>query len=252
MKLTSFATAAVVSAVGVAAHGYVDKITIGSTTYTGYQPYSDPYYSTPPARIVRKIPGNGPVENLSLIDVQCNGYSAGGVVGSAPAPLVATVAAGSDITLTWTTWPDTHMGPLVTYLARVPSGQSITSWSPGNAAVWFKIHQDGYSNGQWGALKLLTNGSKYTFKIPASLAPGQYLVRHEIIALHAAYAYPGAQVYPSCIQLQVTGSGTKTGPSSGLVSFPGAYTANTPGIVWDAYQGNNNNYPVPGPAVWSG
>jgi hypothetical protein len=49
----------------------------------------------------------------------------------------------------------------------------------------------------------------------------------------AAYEYPGAQFYPSCIQVQVTGSGTAF-PTS-FVSFPGAYTADTPGIVYDIY-----------------
>lgn len=53
------------------------------------------------------------------------------------------------------------------------------------------------------------------------------------IALHSAYTYPGAQVYPSCIQVTVTGSGTKTPDASYKVAFPGAYTASTPGIVYD-------------------
>ena len=45
--------------------------------------------------------------------------------------------------------------------------------------------------------------------------------------------YSGAQVYPSCIQLEVTGSGTAF--PTAFVSFPGAYTADTPGIVYDVY-----------------
>ncbi|CAE6424310.1 unnamed protein product, partial [Rhizoctonia solani] len=54
---------------------------------------------------------------------------------------------------------------------------------------------------------------------------------------------------PSCIQIEVTGSGTETGPSE-LVAFPGVYTESTPGIVFDAYKGAE--YPIPGPAVWTG
>lgn len=45
--------------------------------------------------------------------------------------------------------------------------------------------------------------------------------------------YPGAQFYPSCIQLEVTGTGTAL-PTS-LVSFPGAYTPTTPGVVFNLY-----------------
>ena len=40
--------------------------------------------------------------------LQCNGYSDGGVVGSSPAPIYATVSAGSSMALNWTTWPDSH------------------------------------------------------------------------------------------------------------------------------------------------
>ena len=43
----------------VKAHGYVQDVVIGTTHYTGYLPYSDPYYDPPPDRIIRKIPGNG-------------------------------------------------------------------------------------------------------------------------------------------------------------------------------------------------
>ncbi|KAI8233759.1 Polysaccharide monooxygenase Cel61a [Colletotrichum sp. SAR11_57] len=188
----------------VAGHGYVDNATIGGTYYQFYQPYSDPYYSTPPQRISRAIPGNGPVEDVTSIDIQCNGYTAGGVSGSKPAPLHATAAAGSSVTLKWTLWPDSHT-------------------------------------------PLMVANSGYQYTIPSCLKPGYYLVRHEIIALHAAYSYPGAQFYPGCHQLQVTGSGTKT-PTS-LVAFPGAYKATDPGITYDAYKAQT--YTIPGPAVFT-
>ncbi|EJD49498.1 glycoside hydrolase [Auricularia subglabra TFB-10046 SS5] len=232
------------------AHGYVQEVTANGVKHSGYLPYSDPYYNPIPDRIIRPIPGNGPVEDVNLIDMQCNGYSAGGVVGSKPAPIFATVAAGSSVTLNWTAWPDSHLGPIITYMAYAPS--DITKWNPGSSKVFFKVAEAGYSNGVWAATKLINNNGIYTFTVPKSLKAGQYLVRHEIIALHGAWQYPGAQFYPSCIQLQVTGSGTSTGPSSGLVAFPGAYTASTPGVVFDVYQGNPSSYPIPGPAVWSG
>jgi hypothetical protein len=78
--------------------------TIDNVVYSGYLPYSDPYYSTPPSRIFRKINGNGPVEDVTLIDLQCGGYTAGGIVGSAPAALTAPVAPGSTVSLLWTQW----------------------------------------------------------------------------------------------------------------------------------------------------
>ncbi|KAL0061762.1 hypothetical protein AAF712_011365 [Marasmius tenuissimus] len=234
----------------VHAHGYVEQVTNGGQTWTGYLPYSDPYTTPPPQRIIRKIPGNGPVEDLSLIDVQCNGYTAGGQGGSAPAPLVAKVAAGSTVGLQWTAWPDSHKGPTLTYMARAPS--DITKWNPGTSAVWFKVaHAGKTADGKWAATDgLYATNSVYSFTIPKNLKAGQYIIRHELIALHSAGQYPGVQIYPSCIQVEVTGSGSAL-PTS-FVSFPGAYTASTPGIVFDIYSNPNATYPIPGPAVWTG
>lgn len=56
-------------------------------------------------------------------------------------------------------------------------------------------------------------------------------MRVELIALHAASSYPGAQLYMECAQVNITGTtGTKT--ASG-VAFPGAYKTNDPGIVFN-------------------
>lgn len=55
--------------VSVQGHGYVQEVIIsGVTTYIGYLPYSDPYYHSPPKRIIRKIPGDGPVTDVSSIE----------------------------------------------------------------------------------------------------------------------------------------------------------------------------------------
>ncbi|KAI5858859.1 glycoside hydrolase family 61 protein F [Tricharina praecox] len=233
------------NALSVSAHGYVNDATIGGVTYTGYQPYSDPYYSVPPERIFRKIAGNGPVEDLTSVDMQCGGYLNS---GSAPAPLTAPVTAGSSISLHWTTWPDSHKGPVVTYLAKCPG--ACSAYSPGTAAVWFKIKEEGKrSDGTWASDDFIT-GKAYTFTVPSSLAAGQYIVRHELISLHSAWTYPGIQVYPSCFQITVSGSGSATGPSS-KVAFPGAYGGTSAGVIFDIYQGTGT-YTIPGPTVWSG
>lgn len=64
-------------------------------------------------------------------------------------------------------------------------------------------------------------------QIPDGLAPGFYLLRSELLALHeadvshAANPNRGVQIYISCIQLEVVGNGTTSLPSG--VSFPGAY-----------------------------
>ncbi|KZL80152.1 cellulose-growth-specific protein [Colletotrichum incanum] len=237
------------SAALVAAHGIVDNGLIGGENYTFYQPYQDPYMNPAPDRISRPIQGNGPVEDVTSIDLQCGGYTAGGVEGSKPAKLVAKAAAGEEVTLNWTLWPESHIGPTLTYMAKCPN-DDCTTWQPGTDAVWFKIQEEGRegTTNNWGATPLMkagNSGVKYT--IPECIAPGQYLVRHEIIALHAAYSYPGAQFYPGCHQIEVTGSGS-TSPSD-LVAFPGAYKGTDAGITFDAYKAQE--YTIPGPAVFS-
>jgi hypothetical protein len=125
------------------------------------------------------------------------------------------------------------------------------AYMPETSAVWFKIAEAGRegTSDVWGDTPLRSpNNAGVTYTIPSCLAPGYYLVRHEIIALHAAYSYPGAQFYPSCHQLQVTGSGT-TKPSTNLVAFPGAYKGSDPGITYDAYKASE--YTIPGPAVFT-
>jgi hypothetical protein len=84
-------------------------------------------------------------------------------------------------------------------------------------------------------MKAGNSGVSYT--IPQCIKPGYYLVRHETIALHAATGYPGAQFYPGCHQLKVTGSGSTT--PSNLVSFPGAYASSDPGVTYNPYQGES-------------
>ena len=67
---------------------------------------------------------------------------------------------------------------------------------------WFKIYEDGLtvSNQTWAVDRLIANKGKVSFTIPSCIPDGQYLLRHEIIALHAAESYPGAQFYVSCIE----------------------------------------------------
>lgn len=89
-----------------------------------------------PERISRKIPGNGPVEDLTSLAIQCN-------ADSAPAKLHAPVAAGSTVTLRWTLWPDSHMGPVITYMARCPDS-GCQNWTPSASdKVWFKVKEGG-------------------------------------------------------------------------------------------------------------
>jgi|TARA_R110002003_G_scaffold109_11_gene9204 hypothetical protein len=68
--------------------------------------------------------------------------------------------------------------------------------TPG-ALKWSKISQDAIvSQGTWVTDTLIKNNFVSSVKLPAKLAPGNYVLRHEIIALHGGQNDNGAQLYP--------------------------------------------------------
>lgn len=169
---------------------------------------------------------NGPIEDVTSNSIACNGN---------PNPTtstskVITVQAGSTVTALWRymlsttgTSPNdvmdsSHKGPTIAYLKKVDNAATDSGVGGG----WFKIQQDGLgSDGVWGTERVINGQGRHAIRIPECIAPGQYLLRAEMIALHGAGNYPGAQFYQECAQLNIVGgSGAKT-PST--VSFPGAY-----------------------------
>lgn len=106
----------------------------------------------------------------------------------------------------------------------------------------------GYNPGLWAADDLIADGFSWDVTIPAGLAPGNYVLRHEIIALHAAGNVNGAQAYPQCINIEVT-SGGSTAISGGEPATE-FYTETDPGILFNLYE-TFDSYPIPGPALWT-
>jgi len=158
------------------------------------------------------------------------------------------VAAGATIGIQWhhqSNSPSddildpTHVGPTIVYLAKSDSGS-------GN--VWFKIYEDGFSGGKWGVDRLLAKRGRLDITIPSDIAPGNYLLRGEILALHGAYDLNGVQPYVGCVELTISGSGTAN-PTG--VAFPGYYKNTDPGMLFNRYQGFTS-YPIPGPALYQG
>ncbi|CAJ2500886.1 Uu.00g037390.m01.CDS01 [Anthostomella pinea] len=144
-----------------------------------------------------------------------------------------------------------HKGPIMVYLAKVDNAASAGT----SGLKWFKVAEAGVSNGVWAVDTMISNGGWHYFTMPSCVAPGDYLMRVELIALHSASTQGQAQFYMECAQIRVTGSGSNTG--SNTVSFPGAYSATDPGILVNIYDnsGNPNNggraYTIPGPQVLS-
>ncbi|KAG8160908.1 hypothetical protein KVR01_009172 [Diaporthe batatas] len=93
------------------------------------------------------------------------------------------------------------------------------------------------------------HNSTWLVRIPADLASGNYVLRHEIIALHSAGNPNGAQSYPQCLNLAVTGTGSAQ--PSGVLGTA-LYKATDPGILYDLYGPTTQNYLVPGPTQYAG
>ncbi|KIJ55697.1 lytic polysaccharide monooxygenase [Sphaerobolus stellatus SS14] len=244
--LLSTAFAALALAYEVSAHGYVPQLKIAGQYVAGWDISKDPYTKPQPLRVVRGTKlDSGYISDVTSTDITCSiGNSA-----LPPGPITTSVAAGGTVQLLWNTWPLGHYGPVMNYMAKCTG--SCSSFKGDTGSPWFKIQQEAYANGVWASDNVANNNHSYTVTIPKKIAPGDYLLRHEILALHAGSNVGGAQFYPVCVQLTVTGGGSLS--PSGL-SFPGTYKANDTGILFNVYLGDASNkaYVPPGGAVYPG
>ncbi|TDZ30609.1 Endo-beta-1,4-glucanase D [Colletotrichum trifolii] len=173
---------------------------------------------------------NGPVTDANSQQITCYQLAPGGQGAK-----VLDVAAGS--TIGYNAKPSvSHPGPVNFYMAKAPSGTSIAKFE-GSGKVWFKIYNDGPTVTSGGLIWPTSGKTTINVQIPKCLEDGEHFLRVEHIALHSASSIGGAQLYISCAQLRVSGGTATYRPN--LVSFPGAYSPNDPGLVVNIY------YPVP-------
>jgi cellulase len=162
-----------------------------------------------------------------------------------------------------------HFGPVMVYMSKVDDATKADG-----SGSWFKVDEFGYDSASktWGTDMLNKNCGKRQFKIPSKIPAGDYLVRAEAIALHAAGQTGGAQFYMSCyvslfssssyvwfgisskltklpIHKQVRISAGSGGQLPAGVKIPGAYSASDPGILIDIWGSSFKEYKIPGPAV---
>ncbi|RYP80072.1 hypothetical protein DL769_002646 [Monosporascus sp. CRB-8-3] len=168
---------------------------------------------------------NGPVTDVNSQAIRCYERSPG-----TAAPSTTAVRAGGQIT--FVAAPSIyHPGALSAYMAKAPGKAADFD---GSGPVWFKVYQDmpTLANGQY---QWPSDGkSQLTFTIPQCIENGEYLFRIEHVALHSASSVNGAQFYISCAQVSVSGGSGSKKPSN-LVSFPGAYSPNDPGLLINIY-----------------
>lgn len=184
---------------------------------------------------------NGPVTDVNTQAIRCYERSPG-----TAAPSTTAVRAGGQIT--FVAAPSIyHPGALSAYMAKAPGKAADFD---GSGPVWFKVYQDmpTLANGQY---QWPSDGkSQLTFTIPQCIENGEYLFRIEHVALHSASSVNGAQFYISCAQVSVSGGSGSKRPSN-LVSFPGAYSPNDPGLLINIYNNGGRQYQPAGPSVFT-
>ncbi|KAF7113654.1 hypothetical protein CNMCM5793_003010 [Aspergillus hiratsukae] len=247
MSVSKIAAVLLSSAALVAGHGYVSGAVVDGTYYTGYLVNQYPYMSTPP----ESIGWSETATDLGFVDG--SGYSSGDIIchkSAKNAALSAEIKAGGKVEFQWTEWPESHHGPVITYMANCNGDCASVDKT---SLEFFKIDESGLISGSnapgtWASDNLISNNNTWAVTVPSSIAAGNYVMRHEIIALHSAGNQNGAQNYPQCINLKVTGGGSDK-PSGTLGTA--LYKDTDPGILVNIYQ-SLSSYDIPGPALYNG
>ncbi|KAG6872078.1 hypothetical protein C0995_013296 [Termitomyces sp. Mi166 len=242
MKFIASVLLPVAFATSALAHGFVSQITIDGKVFKGNVPNHDENPS-----IIRLINTTSPVKGATKPEMNC------GMGIPHPAVDVGSAMPGSKLEFTWDSgnggnWPH-NTGPMMTYMASC--GSTTCDKFDSTQAKWFKIDQQGRKNGNggdWIQADVMA-GQPARVTLPATLAPGNYMIRHEIIALHLGNTLGGAEFYPSCSQFTVGGSQTGAPTTKELVSFPGAYSDNDPGIFDPDVFNPGSPYTFPGPPI---
>ncbi|KAI5785171.1 glycosyl hydrolase family 61-domain-containing protein, partial [Pyronema domesticum] len=215
------------------AHGIVTDMRIdGEYWHSLYNPYKS-YGTDRPDTAGWTMQNNGPVKDVNSPAIACNSGSKNGTY-------FAHAEAGAKVTFFWTEWQESHKGPVMTYLAPV-NGEEV------NELDFFKIDHAGLNkDGTWATDDIRKNNNSYTVTVPKDLKAGLYVLRHELLALHEANKPNGAQFYPVCINLEVSGFGSAVPKDT--CKFPGGYKADDAGILFNMYTTPApTHYPIPGP-----
>ncbi|KAH8736022.1 glycosyl hydrolase family 61-domain-containing protein [Ilyonectria robusta] len=196
--------------------------------------------------------GNFPIYPLNGDAMACGSGGANAV------DFVCAAKSGSQLTFEFRASPsyeepgviaEGHKGPCSVYIKKVDDMFS----TPAAGSGWFKIWEDGYdvASDTWCTDTLRSNNGHLSVDLPTGLPSGYYLVRPEVLALHAA-PEGDPQFYTSCAQIFI-----ESGPSVELeipekyeVSIPGYISSDDAGVTFNIYETPLGEYPIPGPDVY--
>ncbi|PSN65870.1 hypothetical protein BS50DRAFT_600989 [Corynespora cassiicola Philippines] len=198
-----------------------------------------------PYQYIRKSNNsNAPLQNVNSTDMRCNS-------GALPGPQTQTytVKAGYELGF-GIAETFGHPGPQQVYISKAPGAASEYDGS----GDWAKIYTLTYSlNSSYGSndglLKWATHRAQtFNFKLPESTPSGEYLLRAEGLALHAAHKADKYQFYISCAQIKVVDGGD--GVPGPTIKFPGGYKWNSTGVLIPQFWSLITNYTSAGPKLW--
>ena len=168
----------------------------------------------------------------------------------------AIVNAGGKVRFQWNPWPKDHESAILVYLANChgPCEQVDKT-----QLEWFKIKEDGLSQdltspaqgnnppmAKFALQAFLAQGSTWTADIPGDITAGNYVARMEIITLFLASNINGAQHYPYCYSLEITGGGTAN--PQGVRGME-LYKNTDPGLLINIFN-PIGTYHIPGPPLY--
>lgn len=184
------------------AHSHLAYIIINGELYHGFDPR--PGIVNQPDRVAWSSTNTednfvGPV-NYTTPDIICH-------LDGASTPAHAPVRAGDKIHVQWNGWPQSHVGPILSYLAPCEGTSDGCGSVDKTKLGWTKIDNSDTvmvdQPRQWSTDVMISNNNSWTVHVPSGLAPGPYVLRHETIALHFAKDLDMAQNYPLCMNLWV-------------------------------------------------
>ncbi|KAG9234429.1 glycoside hydrolase [Amylocarpus encephaloides] len=231
----------------VAGHGIVTGIVTNGTYHRGYDPMFQHFVPIP------QVSGWSTPENTDYGFVPSSNFTSPDIIchkGATQGTGTINVKAGDTLQLQWnpSPWTVGHHGPVIDYLAACNGSCTTVDKS---MLKFAKIAESGLVAktpfpGYYGCDLLRDNNSTWTVWIPPTIISGEYILRHEILALHLAWRRGEAQGYPQCINLNVTDGGVDEIVGK---SAQGFYQVDDPGVLIDIWQ-FNGTYVVPGPKVW--
>ncbi|CAA9958938.1 Glycoside hydrolase family 61 protein [Pyrenophora teres f. maculata] len=238
----------------ISAHGRVSRITASSGgVYEGWDPESSSSL-IPPSPLAAWSAAN--LGNIYVPPSQFNTTNITCHYNAVPGALHINTTAGDTLNLHWNEWPKSHVGPVLTYLAAC---NGSCEHAQKDELEWVKIDELAWLNstgwkilnlgGTWATDVLIANNFTWTAMIPPLLKSGNYVLRHEIIALHTAQRLDGAQAYPQCVNLRVSQRNvTMKSLGDGMLGNK-LYDMTDEGILVDVHR-KIARYKIPGPKLW--